>query len=201
MNRQEFFNLLRDLKDYELKRIQQAYWLAKAVHRYQKRDSGERYFEHCRRVAIGLKERGGNISANGIVIALLHDCMEDGLIPQGLLERLFGQQVARSIEILSKTVPVFDPLTGKIKNKDKKPLSEYYRDISLAPKLVRRIKLIDRLDNICLMEVWPEERQQRYIAETETYLLPIARATDESLAEEIAKECRKFRGAFAFPHP
>ncbi len=55
MNRETFFDTIHTLVDpSELIMVSHAYWLAKQVHREQTRDSGERYFEHCRRVALNL---------------------------------------------------------------------------------------------------------------------------------------------------
>ena len=193
MNRKEFFDKINGFVSVkDIKNIAQAYWLAKEVHRSQKRDGGERYFEHCRRVASTLIEHGPVI-ADEIVIALLHDCVEDGFIPEDFLEELFGQDVERAIDILSKVTPVFDEETGAVAKKIKKDLDDYYNAIANAPLSIRRVKLADRLDNLRSMDVWPEKRKQKYIAETEKYILPIALATDNKFFEELNNECVKVK--------
>lgn len=202
MNRKEFFEKIYRhgfVSSSDIPRISQAYWLAKEIHRSQKRDGGERYFEHCRRVVcILLKYKSKkteevlSISAE-IISALLHDCVEDGFIPTDLLTKLFDRHIANAIDILSKVTPVFDKNTGAVKEKIKKDPETYWQTIAKAPMWVRRIKLADRLDNISAMVVWPEKRQRKYIIETEKYILPIARATDPWFAEVIRKTCDKYK--------
>lgn len=201
MNRKEFFEQINGLgfiSTNEIPRISRAYWLAKEVHRTQKRDGGERYFEHCRRVAILQMEAGGIIAAlfdriaDGIVAALLHDCVEDGFIPEDILAQFFGCRIANAIDVLSKVTPVFGKDTGAVKEKIKKDPETYWQTIAKAPAWIRRVKLADRLDNINAMVAWPEKRQRKYIIETEKYILPIADRTDPRLAEAIRNECKKY---------
>ena len=53
MTREEYFTTIADrLKPEELKYVQTAYWLVKDAHRRQhRRLTGERFFEHVRRVS------------------------------------------------------------------------------------------------------------------------------------------------------
>ena len=191
MNRKEFYNKINGfISAKDRKRIENAYWLAKEVHRSQKRDGGERYFEHCRRVASTLIEHGP-ATADEIVIALLHDCVEDGFIPEDFLEELFGQNVEKAIDILSKVTPIFDETDGAVKDKIKKNLDDYYNAIANAPLSIRRVKLADRLDNLRSMDVWPEKRKQKYLLETKKYILPIALATDTRFYNELLTEIKK----------
>lgn len=189
MNKQEFRKVLSELgiqiSNY---RIRRAYWLAKKVHDSQKRDNGERYFEHCRRVALFVAQHGGG--EDEVIIALLHDCIEDGFIPQDILMDLFGQYVASSVETLSKVTQVYDSLADSI-TKSKKSPAEYYAAIGAASDNVKLIKLADRIDNIRDMHSWKQERKQRYIRETEKFLLPMARSFSPDLAQIIEEECRK----------
>lgn len=188
MNRKQFFEKINGfVTPEEHKKISQAYGLAKEFHRLQKRDIGERYFEHCRRVALLLIEHGPT-GANEIVSALLHDSIEDCFIPEDLLKELFGSEISNAIEELSKVTPLFDEETGAVKEKIKKPLDEYYRLIAEAPVWVRRIKLADRLDNLRSMDVWSHKRQQKYILETEKYILPIALTTDMRFYNKLTAE-------------
>ena len=192
MNRKKFFEKVNGfVSGGEWGRISHAYWIAKEAHRAQKRDCGERYFEHARRVACILIDRGG-VSADEIIISLLHDCIEDTWIPGDLIGALFGVIVAESVEILTKIIPLFDEATGAVKEKKKKDSGAYYRAIADAHVSARRVKLADRLDNVRSMGVWPDARIQKYIMETERYVLPIAHATDRWFAEEIGKELKKY---------
>lgn len=192
MNRQEFFEKVRDkVASEEIPRITEAYWLAKVVHRNQKRDCGERYFEHCRRVACLLIDRGGDISADEIITALIHDCVEDGFIPDDVIQNIFGEKMRDAVATLSKVTIVSDKATGVVQKKRKSD-EEYFSGIRDASVIIRRIKLADRLDNLRSMHAsWTKERKQKYSIETETYILPIARMTDDNFAREIEEEIRR----------
>lgn len=208
MNRKEFFQIVRkwldELDEDEMDQIQWAYWLAKNAHRIQKRDSNERYFEHCRRVAILFTKRWAKVIGEyhidyhlNIVIALLHDIIEDCFLPPRFLEKLFGQDVVDAIELLSKCKIVVDSRSGKIR-KLWKGDEKYYGAIRKSNDIgiqVQVIKCFDRLDNIRDFKGWTKKRQQKYIAETEKYILPIAKRTDKTLyrllLEEIAKIKKK----------
>ncbi|QQG45189.1 MAG: bifunctional (p)ppGpp synthetase/guanosine-3',5'-bis(diphosphate) 3'-pyrophosphohydrolase [Candidatus Sungiibacteriota bacterium] len=194
MNRHEFFQKLNGVvkQQDDGTKISWAYWLAKSTHRTQLRINGERYFEHCRRVALNLVHYGPT-DADEIITALLHDCLEDGFLPQDFIKALFGDFIAKGVEVLSKYRPRFNGagiITEKIRISD----DDYYRDISCAPSWIRRIKLADRLDNIRDLGVRTPERRQQYIQETKTYLMPLARITDERFLKALEERCEIHAG-------
>src|SRR3989344_3832185 len=193
MNRKQFFEGLKGLVTDidEMRQIHWAYWLAKSAHRNQERDTGERYFEHCRRVAIAFIEHRKTIYCKDnycpsddnyfldddsyIIIALLHDCVEDCFLPEILLSRLFDEYIASSIEMLSKIKIKQNPRNGEIK-KARKSDKKYYNKIRKSDPGTRIVKCLDRLDNLRTMqEVWARSRQEAYMAETKKYILPIAK--------------------------
>lgn len=207
MNRKEFFNLARKslrMEKEDLDQLQWAYWLAKNAHRNQKRDCGERYFEHCRRVAVSFIKHWKNaadcencadydlIHYENAIVALLHDCIEDCFLPQRFIDKLFHSGVARSVETLSKIKVLEDARTWEIR-KTKKPDEVYYGQIYKADIGIRIIKCLDRLDNIRDFRGWSKNRIHKYIAETEKYILPIAKATDEKLFEALKTEIEKIK--------
>src|SRR3989338_6230848 len=172
MNRQEFMQQLQPIIPPEgIRQVSHAYWLAKEMHRKQVRDGkigmnmveilltkflraigsdlrivrGERYFEHCRRVAIQVVCWGSH-DADEVTSALLHDCIEDCYPPQDLLEGVFPKHVVQAVETLSKVTRVFDEC-GAIVKKKKKNAEEYWCGIQKAPAWVRRIKLAYLLYN------------------------------------------------------
>lgn len=215
MNKKEFFEKIgaivkNDPGNNRIQKIQRAYWLAKTVHKGQLRDGGDRYFEHCRRTALlfiehinFIKKESGNLDrfmivANRnfnsysfeqiIMMALLHDCIEDCYMPEGLLENECFDFV--SVKELSKVRPIYDPLTGSVTDKIRKTDNEYYAEIDCSV-FARYVKILDRLDNLRSMQVWPKERQLKYVAETEKYILPIAKKTDETLFKKLLVEIEK----------
>ncbi len=185
MNRAKFFGLLSGLPSSALTQIQEAYWLAKNAHRWQKpRDNGDRYFEHPRRVAITLIERGVR-DKDIITLALLHDVLEDTNTPHTIIANSFPNIIWEWLYILSKYVAVFNPITGQIHDRMKKPSDAYFAAITAAEEPVRLVKLADRRDNLLDMQGWEPERRARYIAETQQYVLPIAEKTDPWFLREI----------------
>ena len=194
LNRVQFFDIVRKvLGSGAVPIVSRAYWLSKTTHRGQWRDGGERYFEHCRRVAIILLSRDTVLAPEEIVMGLLHDCVEDGFLPPYVLEILFGSEVARGVSVLSDTVSIFDEHTGAVKEKIKKVKSAYFASIAADSMLVKRVKIADRLDNIRTMGVWPGERIKKYLLETEKYVLPIAQATDWFYFRELQSLCKAYR--------
>lgn len=186
MNRKKFFQTLpKRFTERDRIRIAHAYWLAKETHRRQnRRGTGERYFEHCRRVTnILLANCEEKVTPKEIISALIHDCWEDGFIPQELIRKLFGASVARALDALSKTTLAYDATSGFIR-KTRKSNREYYRAITQSPPWVRRIKIADRIDNLKDIRnnaAWIEEKRCEYTQETKHYIFPIAETTDTKL--------------------
>ncbi len=190
MNRDEFFHKLSPRPAKELESIQQAYWLSKHAHRKQSRDGGERYFEHPRRVALRAIAAGFD-STEQIIICLLHDVVEDTDTPLTVIITLFGAQTWERLLLVSKKVPIFDPLTGEVRRRTKKVTKDYFAAISSADIVVRLGKIFDRLDNMSDMRTFTSARRKRYLRETRRYLLPIARLTDLNLHDQLQKLCKE----------
>ena len=193
MNRAEFFTLVSDRPTTELSRIQLAYWLAKNAHRPYLRDSGERYFEHPRGVAVSLISHGFK-KTDFIVTGLLHDVIEDTNTPWTALVDLFGPETWQHLETLARYMPLFDPVTGQMVGRYKKTIEEYYAKINKAVDLVKIVKCADRLHNLQTCSVWEAGRKIRYIGETEQYVLPLAhdlRLAYEQELEAILSDLKK----------
>ncbi|MDP2598546.1 MAG: HD domain-containing protein [Candidatus Liptonbacteria bacterium] len=190
MNREEFFELLKSkISQPGLDLVQDAYNLAKNLHRDQMRDDGERYFEHCRRVALVIILERKIFQPETIATALLHDVLEDTFVHPRVLRKVFGEEIHGWLNLLSKTVPRFDDMTGKVVFREKKGLQNYFWAIQNGPLPVRIIKLSDRLDNLRSFSIWPSERRAKYIRETKGYIFPIAQDTDSWFIGEFSKHC------------
>lgn len=188
MNRARFFELLANagLSSDDIEDIRLAYWLTKEAHRVgPTRDSGERYFEHPRDVALILVERG-HADRDTIITALLHDVLEDTYVEPRVIICLFGSDVLNSLTDLSKQIPIFDPANGTLTGYHKKTREEYYARLAQAPRRERLVKGADRLHNLGSMkESWPIERQKPKALETKIFILPFMWSADEALAREI----------------
>lgn len=191
MNRKKFFDHLAGLSAGDLLEIQGAYWLAKNAHRPDApRDSGERYFEHPRAVAMTLIKRNYR-NKTAIIKALLHDVIEDTNTPPHIIVCICGREIWASLLILSKYVPVFDPVTGQIIGRYVKTPEEYYSELAKASEENRRVKLADRLHNMSTMDSWEKERRIKYATETKRWILPIANALDPWFAERLSEAIEK----------
>lgn len=195
MDRDTFFHQLDRRSDSDLKLVQRAYWLAKEVHRRTPpRDSGERYFEHPRRVALSLMGLGHQ-GTGAVVAALLHDVVEDTYTPAGAIINLFGIETWDRVFLLSKKIPHFDEVTGQVVGHFKKDETEYFNALlTSGDETALTVKAADRLDNLTTCGCWEPPRIARYVAETEQYVLPIARMADERLASRIEAKLIALRG-------
>ena len=192
MKRKDFFEeLTRHMCHPDaLRKIQRAYWLSKEAHRAQTRDGGERYFEHPREVAITLIRRQ-YLHSDTICAALLHDCVEDTFVPADVYVSLFGMQVWKWIERLSKKIPHHDQVTGQVIGYVKKATDGYFEQLHSLPVEGRVIKCADRLHNLSTAHVMDPERKARYIKETRERILPLADTTDPWFAARIRQEVKR----------
>lgn len=184
MDTNKFLALLKEKPKSDLLSIQQAYWFSRNVHREQKRTTGEPYFEHPRRVAVILIERGYT-TTNHLILALLHDVVEDTCTPPEIIISLFGEDVYEQIKILSKSVPSFNDSSDEIIRWTEKKPEEYYAAIAQAAKETILVKLADRLDNLRTCKDWTPQRIRKYMRETDRFVLPMATPTDEWFKESI----------------
>lgn len=182
MNRTLFFKALHGMAQSDLEDVHDAYQIAKDAHRTQKnRDDGDRYFEHPREVAHILIELNYR-SASIVIKALLHDAIEDTYMPRRQIINNFGREKHESLMRLSKYIPVFDAVTGKIQHRYKKDTAEYFKELSEGPVEDQLVKIADRLHNLRSCLVWPLKRRQKYVKETRRFILPMAIKHDMRLA-------------------
>lgn len=186
INRNKFFEVIdRDLGTEDRDQIEWAYSLAKYYHLAQVRDSGERYFEHPKSVALVLIEFPPT-SPKEIIMALLHDLSEDQFVPRGMIRKLFGEDVDEGLKILSNKKIIFR--TKAQIDKINKSKEEYYAQIMEAPLSVRRVKLADRIHNLRTLGECSPDKIKRKIAETKKFIYPLAEKTDQKFLKIIQKE-------------
>jgi (p)ppGpp synthase/HD superfamily hydrolase len=193
MNRDQFFTQLADrLSVNELGYVQKAYWLVKEAHRKQsRRMTGERYFEHVRRVAFSAADVYGHYDAETITLGLIHDVVEDTFVPPSVIVSLFGQLMYKWALVLSKELPTYNEVTGKLLGRVKLTNDAYYGALAAAGPKPRIVKGCDRIDNLTDFAQWDPERKAKYVLETNKYVLPIIEKTDLRMHAEILSRLQR----------
>lgn len=169
MNRGEFMNLVYGSASHkDVVRIGLAYDLAKKLSKGQFRREIDadgkpvRYFEHLRRVAFLLINRGVT-DADVIIAALLHDSIEDTeetRLVSTIVHALFGVEVQWLVVSLTKV-----------------PKAGYYERLRASAEstqgLVLLVKAADRLDNLSTLPLDDAAFCEKQKRETRDVLLPI----------------------------
>jgi GTP pyrophosphokinase len=161
LNHCQFLDLLRGHMNPEgLELVEDAYNLSKYAHRAQHRDSGERYFEHPKGVAVIVVSELGYYNPAVLVMALLHDVIEDSfIVTRSGMARLFGKRISQGLDYLTKTEN-HDEYVGKMYE---------CQDIGVII-----VKLADRLHNLRDMSGVTAEKKVRKFAETRALYLELA---------------------------
>jgi RelA/SpoT family (p)ppGpp synthetase len=149
--------------------INRAYVFSMKAHGSQKRASGDPYFSHPIEVAGILTDL--KLDGETIVTAILHDTIEDTVATPEEVERLFGKNVARLVDGVTKL--------SKIEaQSENERAAENLRKFLLALSddiRVLLVKLADRLHNMRTLHHIPSEDKRRRIArETMDIYAPLA---------------------------
>ena len=161
-------NLLGYLNDEQVKRVDQAYNLARKAHEGQFRRSGEPFIIHPVEVAQILSDI--HMDEQSIIAAILHDVIEDTYIQKEEIAKIFGTGIASIVDGLSK-------LTQVEYSSRAEQQAENFRKMILAMSediRVILIKLADRLHNMRTLGSMPEEKKKRIASETLEIYAPIA---------------------------
>ena len=152
----------------DIARIDKAYQFACEKHAGQFRKSGEPYIVHLIEVAYIVTEC--NVGPTTIIVALLHDTVEDCQVTLEELANIFSPEVANMVDALTK-------IKALSKRKDKEFLAESHRKIFIAMSRDVRViivKLADRLHNMRTLDFMPEDKRKRIATETLEVYAPIA---------------------------
>lgn len=169
----KYIQLEEKLKKYikneeELKEIRKAYIFANTKHNGQKRNSGEDYIIHPLNVAFILA--GIHADSKTIEAALLHDTIEDCEVTYEEIENLFGVEVAKLVESITKINRLnFSGDTEALIANQRKILVGMTEDVRVII-----LKLADRLHNMRTLWALSEKRQKANAKETLDIFTPIA---------------------------
>lgn len=161
--------------------VRRAYEVARAAHSGQTRDEGSPYIVHPVRVALSLVDELNLFSPSLICSALLHDVIEDTDVTRSDIARMFGEQIAEIVWLLTKLEDV--------------SLREYLARIERAAETgAPLVKLCDRLDNMRSVIDTPSlAKKRRYIRTTEELYLPLAARTNKYLHNELRRSLDEAR--------
>ncbi len=152
--------------------LNRAYVFAMKAHGSQKRASGDPYFSHPIEVAGILT--GYKLDSDSIVTALLHDTIEDTDATIEQLQSLFGDNIARLVDGVTKLTRIELPQgTDQAKTQ-----AENFRKLVLAMSQdirVLLVKLADRLHNMRTLHfIRKQETRRRIALETMEIYAPLS---------------------------
>lgn len=167
------FELVEKVREYDPnvdeEQINRAYVYAMQRHGSQVRASGDPYFIHPLEVASLLADL--RLDTGSIVTALLHDTVEDTDATLEEITRLFGKDIARLVDGVTK-------LTKLELQSDRTKQAENFRKLVVAMSediRVLLVKLADRLHNLrTLKHVKSEKSRRRTASETLEIYAPLA---------------------------
>ncbi|HTW50843.1 MAG TPA: bifunctional (p)ppGpp synthetase/guanosine-3',5'-bis(diphosphate) 3'-pyrophosphohydrolase [Stellaceae bacterium] len=149
--------------------LNRAYVYSMKAHGSQKRESGDPYFSHPVEVAGLLAHM--KLDTYSIVTGLLHDTIEDTEATLEDIERLFGPEITRLVDGVTK-------LSRLELQSDQTKQAENFRKLVLAMSediRVLLVKLADRLHNMSTLRfINDAERRRRIARETMDIYAPLA---------------------------
>ena len=151
------------------KMIRAAFDTAVEAHKTQRRKTGEAYVFHPISVAKIVAHQIG-MDATSIASALLHDVVEDSEYGLEDIERLFGANVSKIVDGLTK-------ISNLKKDKDISLQAENFRKMLLTLNddiRVIIIKIADRLHNMQTLDGMAEHKQLKIASETLYIYAPMA---------------------------
>lgn len=173
--------------------LNKAYVYAMQKHGQQKRANGDPYISHPLEVAAILTEM--HLDESTIAVALLHDTIEDTSATRAEIDDLFGEDIGRLVEGLTK-LKKLDLVTKKAKQ------AENLRKLLLAISddvRVLLVKLADRLHNMRTMEHMPEDKRSRISEETMEIYAPLAsRMGMQEMSDELENLSFRYLNPEAF---
>ncbi|MGB0357014.1 MAG: HD domain-containing protein [Cytophagales bacterium] len=179
-----FLNLVKK-KKLDVALVKKALLDCKHYHRNQVRKSGEPYYLHPLRVTTELL--GYPTDLDKVIVALLHDTVEDTPYTQHQIETRYGQRVG---ELVAALTNLYNESNRKIKLQ--KPV-KFAAMLEKSEEAAMVIKLFDRLDNTRTLAAHTPEKRSIIAHETFDLYVPIAKRLGyEDLAKELISLCEPY---------
>ena len=174
---------------YDMDKIEKAYKFAEKAHGDQRRVSGIPYILHPVSVACIVAELG--MDTDSVCGALLHDTVEDTGVTLEEVTKLFGADVAKLIDGVTKISKIpYSTREQQQAENIRKMLIAMADDIRVII-----IKLADRLHNMRTMNCMPEQkRRDKSLENMQPQDISINRITDDAdAADRITASYEKAR--------
>jgi guanosine-3',5'-bis(diphosphate) 3'-pyrophosphohydrolase len=154
--------------DADVDLLRRAYIFSAKVHQGQTRLSGETYLNHPIEVAAILSNL--NLDAATVAAGLLHDTIEDTTATSEELKEMFGEEVAKLVEGLTKLSRM------ELQSREQREAENFRKMIVAMARDIRvvLIKLADRLHNMRTLGHLSTEKQKRIAQETLDIYAPLA---------------------------
>ncbi len=166
------------IKKVDIEQINRAIYYAKKYHANQKRDSGELFYSHPLAVAEMVSDY--LFDTDAIIIAILHDIVEDTDVTVEMVKEWFGDNVAKGVEGLTRV-----KLYGKITSAEIIELLWRQGD-----KKTLLIKLCDRLHNMQTISAKSPPQIKKIVEETfKTFLILAIYLKIYTIEEKLSKLC------------
>jgi guanosine-3',5'-bis(diphosphate) 3'-pyrophosphohydrolase len=158
----------QERSDEDIRQVTRAFEYARTMHEGQRRKNGENYIVHPVSVAIILARIP--VDTPTVMAALMHDVIEDTLSTPEELQQLFGEEVTKLVEGVTKL--------GKFEFASKEDAhAENFRKMFLAMAddvRVIMLKLADRLHNMQTLCHLRPDKQIKKAVETIEVFAPLA---------------------------
>ena len=154
--------------DADVDLLRRAYIYSAKVHQGQTRLSGESYLNHPIEVAAILANL--KLDAATVAAGLLHDTIEDTTATSEEIKEMFGEEVARLVDGLTKLARM------ELQSREQREAENFRKMIVAMAKDIRviLIKLADRLHNMRTLSHLAPEKQKRIAQETLDIYAPLA---------------------------
>lgn len=148
--------------------VRKAFRLAADAHKDMRRKSGEPFILHPISVAIIAADEIG-LGRTSIISALLHDTVEDTDLSLEDIIGIFGPEVGKIIDGLTKIDEISITSSTAQAETIKKLLFTLSDDVRVI-----LIKLADRIHNMRTLDSMPRDKQLRVVSETQYIYAPLA---------------------------
>ncbi|MBR4871702.1 MAG: bifunctional (p)ppGpp synthetase/guanosine-3',5'-bis(diphosphate) 3'-pyrophosphohydrolase [Alistipes sp.] len=153
--------------EVQMERIKRGYEFAAEAHKTQKRRSGEPYIIHPIAVATILAKEL-EMTDNTVIAAFLHDVVEDTDHTIEEIQELFGEDVAKLVDAVTKRKKANYEYSKQVDNYRQILESVHYDVRALL------IKLTDRLHNMRTLDSMSAAKQMKIAGETDYFYAPLA---------------------------